>query len=244
MHFCQLRKLHLDPSLFLGGEPIPVVKEHKFLGLIFDNKLNFIPHIKYLKAKCKKALNILKVVSHYDWGADRKVLLRQYRALVRSKLDYGSIVYGSSRASYIKCLDPIHNQGLRLCLGAFRTSPMESLYVEANEESLYKRRECLSIQYALKLKSIPYHPTHRTIFQPKYTIKFANNPTAIPTFGPRVKSILEDIPLIELSDIAEYQEPESPVWTIDQPVIRLDLRVINLYTLMVQKLRMLLDVLP
>ena len=55
MHFCQLRKLHLDPSLFLGGEPIPVVKEHKFLGLIFDNKLNFIPHIKYLKAKCKKS---------------------------------------------------------------------------------------------------------------------------------------------------------------------------------------------
>ena len=225
MHFCQLRKLHLDPSLFLGGEPIPVVKEHKFLGLIFDNKLNFIPHIKYLKAKCKKALNILKVVSHYDWGADRKVLLRLYRALVRSKLDYGSIVYGSSRASYIKCLDPIHNHGLRLCLGAFRTSPMESLYVEANEESLYKRRERLSIQYALKLKSIPYHPTHRTIFQPKYTIKFANKPTAIPTFGLRVKSILEDIPLIELSDIAEYQEPEKPVWTIDQPVIRLDLRV-------------------
>ena len=25
--------------------------------------------------------------------------------------------------------------------------------------------------------------------------------------------------------ITEYQEPENPVWTIDQPVIRLDLRV-------------------
>ena len=35
MHFCQLRKLHLDPSLFLDGEPVPVVKEHKFLGLGF-----------------------------------------------------------------------------------------------------------------------------------------------------------------------------------------------------------------
>ena len=130
----------------------------------------------------------------------------------------------SGRKTFNK-IDPIHNQGLRLCLGAFRTSPMESLYVEANEESLYKRRERLSIQYALKLKSIPYHPRHRTIFQPKYTIKFAFKPTAIPTFGLRVKSILEDIPLIELSDIAEYQEPENPVWTIDQPVIRLDLRV-------------------
>ena len=32
-------------------------------------------------------------------------------------------------------------------------------------------------------------------------------------------------PLIERSDTAEYHEPENPVWTIDQPVIRLDLRV-------------------
>ena len=66
MHFCQSHKLHLDPSLYLDGEAVPVVKEHTFLGMIFDNKLNFIPHIKYLKAKCQKALNIIKVVSHYD----------------------------------------------------------------------------------------------------------------------------------------------------------------------------------
>ena len=32
-----------------------------------------------------------------------------------------------------------------------RTSPVESLYVEANEESLYRRRERLSLQYAIKL---------------------------------------------------------------------------------------------
>ena len=57
-------------------------------------------------------------------------------------------------------LDTIHNQGLKICLGAFRTSPMESLYVEANEESLHRRRERLSLQYALKVKltlyAIPY----------------------------------------------------------------------------------------
>ena len=153
---------------------------------------------------------------------------RLFRALVRSKLNYGSIVYGSTRASYIhvQCLDQIYNQGLRLCLGAFRTSPLESLYVEANEESLYERRERLSIQNALKLKSIPYHPTHKAIFHPKYTIKFPNKPTTIPTSGLRVESILDYIP-IELSDIVKYQEPENSVWTIDQPVIRLDLRVGN-----------------
>ena len=37
-----------------------------------------------------------------------------------------------------------HNQGLRLALGAFRTSPVSSLNVEADEPSLWLRREKLS----------------------------------------------------------------------------------------------------
>ena len=50
-------------------------------------------------------------------------------------------------------LDPVHNQGLRLALGAFRTSPVASLYVEADEPSLYSRREKLSLQYAICYKT-------------------------------------------------------------------------------------------
>ena len=56
MHFCQLRKHHADPHLTLDGSVLPVVEETKFLGLLFDRKLTFIPHLKYLKAKCLKAL--------------------------------------------------------------------------------------------------------------------------------------------------------------------------------------------
>ena len=50
VHFCPLRKQHDDPVLHLYGSPIPVVEKFKFLGILFDRKLSFIPHIKYLKA--------------------------------------------------------------------------------------------------------------------------------------------------------------------------------------------------
>ena len=50
-HFCQLRKAHDDPVLTLDGQPIPVVEETKFLGVIFDKKLTLIPHIKKLNVK-------------------------------------------------------------------------------------------------------------------------------------------------------------------------------------------------
>ena len=145
VHFCQLRKHHLDPQFYLNGTQIPTIDETKFLGLIFDSKLSFIPHITCLKSRCTKSLVLLKVLSNTTWGADRKVLLRLCRALIRSKLDYGCIGYGSARPSYINRLDTVHNQGLRLSLGAFRTSPLQSLYVEANEPPLGMRRTWLSL---------------------------------------------------------------------------------------------------
>ena len=58
MHFCQSRKMHLDPELTLDDVPTEVVPELKFLGLLFESKLSFIPHINYLSNKCLKALNL------------------------------------------------------------------------------------------------------------------------------------------------------------------------------------------
>ena len=145
--------LHNNPELLLGKQTIKVVKEAKFLGIIFDSKLNFISHIKSLKTKCLKALNIIKCVSSTKLGGDQKTLLNLYRALIRSKLDYGSIIYGSARKSYLKILDTVHYQGLRpfsKALGAFRTSPIPS-YVEPDEPSLSERRVKLSLQYITKL---------------------------------------------------------------------------------------------
>ena len=114
VHFCKLRRIHNDPVLYLYGSPTPVVEESKFLGVIFDRKLSFIPHIRYIKEKCLKALNRLKVLSNTSWGADRPTFLYLYRSLIWSKLDYGSVVYGSARKSYLQMLDTVHHQGLRL----------------------------------------------------------------------------------------------------------------------------------
>ena len=96
--------------------PIPVVEEAKLLGLLFDKKLTFIPHIKSLKVKYLKALDVLKMLSNTNLGGDRSVIPNLYRSLVRSKLDYDSTVYGSARKSYLKCLDTIRLQGLRLAV--------------------------------------------------------------------------------------------------------------------------------
>ena len=60
----------------------------------------------------------------------------------------------------ILLLDIVHHQGLRLALGAFRTSPVSSLNVEEDELSIWLRREKLSRQYAIRLAANPANPSN------------------------------------------------------------------------------------
>jgi len=126
MHFCRLRKHHLDPELFLYGTGGQV----PWLDLWFQ--IVFLPHIRYLKNKSTKALNLIRVVAHTSWGTDQDTLLLLYTSLIRSKLDYGCIVYGSARSTYLRMLDPVQNHALRLCLDAYQTSPSSSLCILAD----------------------------------------------------------------------------------------------------------------
>ena len=99
-------------------------------------------------------------------------------------------IYGSARKSYLQILDPIHNQRLRLALGAFRTSPVASLYVEADEPSLYSRREKPSLQYAIRIAANPSNPAHEVTFPSKYVDLYEQKPKAIKSFGIRISPLL------------------------------------------------------
>ena len=224
VHFCQEHRLHLDPALKLYNNPIPVVDQAKFLGVIFDKKLSFIPHINTLKLKCQKALNVLKLLSHSDWGGDKKSLLNLYRSLIRSKLDYGCIIYGSAQKSYLKKLDTIHHQGLRLALGAFRTSPVQSLYSEAQEPSLYDRRKKLSLQYVTKLASNPNNPVYNDIFISPNKVLFQNKPNFIKPLCLRIEPLLNESS-INVKNIKPFKLPVYEPWTIDPPNIIFDLNI-------------------
>ena len=222
IHFHRKKGILPEPELLLNGKKINVVKETRFLGVIFDQKLSFIPHLKALKTKCLKALDIMKVAANQDWGADKSVLLNLYRSLIRSKLDYGCIVYGSARPSYLKMLNTVHHQGLRLALGAFRTSPVESLYVEASELPLEQRRIKLSLQYITKLKSTPSNPAYECVFNPEYEHKYLKNTKITAPLGIRMKEHLEgcDIPLYQINDDDIY---DIPPWELSTPTVNLAL---------------------
>ena len=95
-------------------------------------------------------------------------------------------MYGSARPSYIKRLDTVHNQSLRLCFGAFRTSSVQSLYVEANEPPLDMRRTCLSLQYGVKLMSKEVNAAYSAVFQSDIVATYEAKERAIKPLGLRI----------------------------------------------------------
>ena len=109
-------------------------------------------------------------------------------------------------------LDPIQNQALRLCLGAFRTSPVESLQVEANEPPLTIRRDKLAIQYVTRLLANPRNPAYNCTFNPQYEDVFKIKPKLIPSFGIRMLAKVEAMRL-ELTDMAQYRFDSVDPWT-------------------------------
>ena len=224
IHFHQQYGFFPDPNILLGKTPIKVVKQTKFLGLIFNIKLTLKNHIQYLKTSYQKALDILRVVGHTDWGADRIVPLRLYRSLVRSRLDYGCVVYGSACRSVLKQLDPIHHQGLRIALGAFRTSPAQSLYVETHEPSLTTRRLKLSLSYVFKLKPLPENPAYSCVFelQPENIKLFEESESNVPPLGIRILPHLEKSKL-NLNLVDDGPSLDIVPWKLSLPAVRLDL---------------------
>lgn len=139
-----------------------------------------------------KTMNILKVLSRTSWGSDRKCLMSLYKSLIRTRLDYGAIAYQSATPTALKMLDPVHHLGIRLATGAFRTSPVESLYAESDEWSLHIQRLYLSFSYFLKIKANTDHPAYPAVNDTSSSQIFQNRPTVKQPFALRVRALAEE----------------------------------------------------
>ena len=223
VHFCRRRRVCPDMSVRLSGEVIPVKPEVKFLGMIMDSRLTYQSHLKQLRDKCFKALNIMKCVARTYYGADRSTLLLLYRSLIRAKLDYGCFIYDNASDSVKRILDTIHHTAIRIATGAFRTTPVPSLLAEAHEPALALRRQLLGMRYALKLRQFPSHPTYQAVFSRTTLSVFGEvnqrrgSARASP-FCVRMRKLFADGD-IQLREIMRVQSLPIPPWQLDSPVI-------------------------
>lgn len=211
VHFNRKRG-HAEPNLTLNGRMIQFKPHARFLGIIFDQRLNWKANTAQLKSACMKRLNLLQCLSHTDWGSDRVTLLKLYRALVRSKIDYGCMIYGSASERVLNSLQPVQNKAIRLATGAFRSSPVASLAAESGEPPLNIRRAQLILQFYTHVQLLPNSPTYKCIHRTQL------HEAAEGTFANMCSKSMEVLGLPHLP-VMSTSVPDVPIWNIPHDLI-------------------------
>ena len=205
----------IESNILIRGKPIKIDKTVKFLGLIFDSKLNWNAHVAHLEEKCKKRLNLMRMLSGQTWGASKTSLLIIYRMLIRSVLDYGSIAYNNTSLANKRRLDVIQHKALRIACRAFCTTPVSSMQIETGEMPLKYRREQQELSYALKLNKANNHPTKSILHRDRLALNHKFTEENRP-FSCRVKDFMN------LHKDVNYECPrpsEVPQWRLPPAVI-------------------------
>ncbi|XP_078051512.1 uncharacterized protein LOC144477652 [Augochlora pura] len=200
-------------GLTLNNTILKVTSSTKLLGLIFDRQLTWKTHLDKLRTDCNQRLNILKTIAANNWGADLNTLLLPYKTIIRSKLDYGSIVYNSANPSILKKLNTISNTALRLTVGAFRTSPINGILSEVSEPPLQTRRKYLSVKYAIKTASFPQNPAYHNVFKQNRTPRTQSRKSRTPLpFYIRLDNYLKELNL-EIHATTKRANHSIPPWS-------------------------------
>ena len=99
----QIRKFRININKYC----IKQVSEFKYLGVHFDNKLNWHKHIEYLCTKLSQAAGVIYKLKRL---APRAVLKTVYFSIVDSHLRYGILAWSSAKSTALQRLNCIHRK--------------------------------------------------------------------------------------------------------------------------------------
>ena len=209
------RRIQQNPLLLnLIGSPIPVVDHFKFLGVIFDSKLLWTKHIDYANNRMRSQAGLLKILSQGKTTLGLLHLVRVFKALMRSRLDYGAIVLNGMPNARIRPLEATQNRLLRIILGCFPSVPLALLHLESGIEPVRSRWNWLATRYLINLDSKPWNPAHESI-------KSATSSSIVwlPRSTPAVISVIRDMRLLDRHVFSGRRlqcsrVPKFPPWSV------------------------------
>ena len=126
------------PPLILQNTQIDEVQQHKHLGIIFNNKLNWNNHIESLIENTSKLLDVMYKIMYQ---VDRKSLETIYFTFIRPKLEYAHIVWSDCSQKNQSLLEKCQLRAARIVTGAKKGTSHTKLYDELSWPTLSERRD-------------------------------------------------------------------------------------------------------
>jgi len=127
----------------------------RWLGVWLDRKLNFKVHVQTKIATATRTLHSLFRLMNSEWELNAKSGKQLYLACVTSISDYGAEIWWNNQKSYLVKFRKLQNAALRKILGAFRTSPIDAMQIEAEIPPVEVRLDQKCKNYAIQIVGLP-----------------------------------------------------------------------------------------
>ena len=120
------------------NQPLKVVPSNPYLGIEFDNQLNWGTHIEKTVSKANRVLGVLK---RNLWFCAKEVKETAYKTLVRPILEYGSCAWAPYKKTHIKKVESVQRKAARFCMQDHRQrSSVTKMLTKLDWETLEDRR--------------------------------------------------------------------------------------------------------
>ena len=125
-------------KLYFLGKQIKIVHQHKHLGVILDDTLNWHPQIESITSKTQLSLNIMK---HFKYIFSRNTLKVIYIYHVKSIINYGDILLGKLSVYLTNLLETIQYQALCTVTGCVKGTSETKMREELGWNTLVECRQ-------------------------------------------------------------------------------------------------------
>lgn len=136
----------------IQGKKIQFNNTHKYLGYVLDKGLIHAKHIEEITAKASASMTLVRMLSNRKSPANPGTMVKIADALVRSKLDYGSSVYGAAAKTHLQKIQTVANSYIRASMRYIKSTPVNVMQADSGKMPMEKRTEWLTIKETLKAK--------------------------------------------------------------------------------------------
>ena len=122
-------------KVILNKQSIFPKDDLKYLGVLFDNKPSWKPHVKRVKTQLTRAPGVLSKLKHYTTPPVLKVV---YNSLIHPYLNYSILNWGRASNATIQSLIKLQNKVLKLIRPTNKQTSLEESFQHSNILCLLK----------------------------------------------------------------------------------------------------------
>lgn len=140
------------PPIFkLNDTNIKVQKTHKYLGIIIDNKLTWIPHLNFLKEKISLFTANINKVRGVNWGTSRELLRVWYEVITQKQIEYASEIWSPYLNSHgYRKLSALQRSAVLSFVNAYKSTSTDAVLVLSGIPPIHLQLQKLNNIFKIK----------------------------------------------------------------------------------------------